>query len=63
MEKIQKSWGAKMFGLGDFWVSFAFVANIVVTLICVIYGIITWNSGGEADGVTHAVSRSQRGKN
>lgn len=31
--------------LGDFWVSFALIANVVVTLICVIYGLLNWNKG------------------
>ena len=36
-----------MLGLGDLWVSLAFIVNIAVVLICVIYGIINWNRGGE----------------
>lgn len=35
-----------MSALGDFWVSFALIANVAVTLICVIYGLINWNKGG-----------------
>ena len=31
--------------LGDFWVSFALIANVAVTLICVVYGIVNWNKG------------------
>ena len=34
-----------MSALGDCWISFALVANIVVTLICVIYGLVNWNKG------------------
>ena len=36
-----------MLGLGDFWVLLAYTANIIVVVICVIYGIINWNRGGE----------------
>lgn len=36
-----------MLGLGDCWVLLAFSANIIVVLICVVYGIINWNRGGE----------------
>ena len=36
-----------MLGLGDFWVFLAFVANVAVVLICVVYGIVNWNRGGE----------------
>lgn len=36
-----------MLGFGDFWVFLAFAANITVVLICVIYGIVNWNRGGE----------------
>lgn len=36
-----------MLGLGDFWVLLAFSANIIVVIVCVIYGIINWNRGGE----------------
>lgn len=36
-----------MLGFGDFWVFLAFSANVIVVLICVIYGIINWNRGGE----------------
>lgn len=36
-----------MLGLGDCWVFIAYTANIVVVLICIVYGIINWNRGGE----------------
>ena len=36
-----------MLGLGDFWVLFAYIANISVVLVCVVYGIVNWNRGGE----------------
>ena len=36
-----------MLGFGDVWVLFAYAANIIVVLICVVYGIVNWNRGGE----------------
>lgn len=36
-----------MLGLGDFWVLLAFSANIIIVIICVVYGVINWNRGGE----------------
>lgn len=36
-----------MLGLGDIWVFLAYTLNILVVLVCVIYGIINWNKGGE----------------
>lgn len=36
-----------MLGLGDGWVFLAYSANIIVTIICVVYGIVNWNRGSE----------------
>ncbi|HDQ44443.1 MAG TPA: hypothetical protein ENN17_02940 [bacterium] len=36
-----------MFGLGDFWVSAVFLLMILSTVLCVIYGALNWNKGGE----------------
>jgi hypothetical protein len=36
-----------MLGLGDYWVLTAYCANIIIVIICVVYGIINWNRGGE----------------
>ena len=38
-----------MLGLGDFWVAAAFWANIGAVLLCVIYGLVTWNQSDEND--------------
>ncbi len=38
-----------MLGLGDFWVSSVFILLILSTLLCVVYGAINWNKGGEDD--------------
>ena len=32
-----------MMGFGDFWVAAAFWANQPIVLICIIYGICSWN--------------------
>ncbi|MCD4830850.1 MAG: hypothetical protein K8R02_03460 [Anaerohalosphaeraceae bacterium] len=36
-----------MFGIEDKWVAAAYVLCILSTLLCVVYGIINWNKGGE----------------
>jgi hypothetical protein len=36
-----------MFGLEDGWVAAAFVLCILSTLLCIVYGAITWNRGDE----------------
>jgi len=36
-----------MFGLGDFWVSCAFILSILSVAACVVYGIINWNKGSD----------------
>ncbi len=38
-----------MFGLGDFSVSSVFILLILSTLLCVVYGAVNWNKGGEDD--------------
>ncbi len=40
-----------MLGLGDFWVSSVFVLLFLSTLLCVVYGAVNWNNGGEDDQV------------
>lgn len=34
-------------GIEDPWVWGAYVGSILVMLLCVIYGILNWNKGGE----------------
>ncbi len=36
-----------MLGLGDGWVVLAFLGNIGIALVCVIYGILNWNRDGD----------------
>jgi hypothetical protein len=36
-----------MLGLGDFWVSSAFLLCILSSLLCIIYGAMNWNKGDE----------------
>ena len=38
-----------LFGMADPWVAIAYIANIAVTLVCVIYGIIFYNSGDDSE--------------
>ncbi|WZV03716.1 symporter small accessory protein [Lentisphaerota bacterium WC36G] len=33
-----------LLGLGDVWISAVYIGNIIAVLLCVIYGIINWNS-------------------
>ena len=40
-----------LLGMGDPWVAAAYAANIIVTLICVIYGAINYNSGDDSGEV------------
>ncbi len=34
-------------GIEDPWILGAYVGCILVTLLCVVYGILNWNKGGE----------------
>jgi hypothetical protein len=34
-------------GINDPWISGAYIGCILVTLLCVVYGILNWNKGGE----------------
>jgi len=34
-------------GIEDPWILSAYIGCILVTLLCVIYGILNWNKGGE----------------
>ena len=36
-----------MLGLGDFWVSLIFVLTILSAVLCVVYGAMNWNKGGQ----------------
>ena len=37
----------EVLGISDPWVWGAYIACILVTLLCVIYGILNWNKGDE----------------
>ena len=37
-----------MLGMSDPWVAAAYCANIAVTLFCVVYGIVCYNSGDDS---------------
>jgi len=36
-----------MFGLGDFSIAAVYSLCILSSLLCIIYGIVNWNKGGE----------------
>lgn len=38
-----------MLGIPDPWVASAYLLCIAGTLVCVVYGLATWNRGGEED--------------
>ena len=38
-----------IFGMADPWVAAAYLANIAVTLICVIYGICFYNADDDSE--------------
>ena len=37
-----------MFGIDDPFVWLAFVLSIASTILCVVYGVITWNKGDDS---------------
>ncbi len=36
-----------MFGFDDFWIWSAYLLCILCTILCVIYGAVNWNKGGD----------------
>lgn len=42
---------AMLLGMSDPWVAAAYLANIVVTIICVIYGAVNYNTGDDSENV------------
>ena len=38
-----------LLGIPDPWVWGAYVLCILSTLLCVVYGLVNWNRGGEAE--------------
>lgn len=38
-----------LLGMSDPWVAAAYIANIAVTAVCVIYGIVCYNSGDDTE--------------
>lgn len=38
-----------MLGLGDFSVFAAYLLCILSAVLCVVYGVVNWNKGGEVD--------------
>ena len=40
-----------LLGMSDPWVAVAYMANIAVTLFCVIYGMVNFNKGDDSGEV------------
>jgi len=40
-----------LLGMADGWVALAYCANIAVTVVCVVYGIVCFNSGDDSGEV------------
>ena len=38
-----------LLGMSDPWVAAAYIANIAATAVCVIYGIVCYNSGDDTE--------------
>ena len=38
-----------LLGMSDPWVALAYIANIAVTLICAVYGLINYNTGDDSE--------------
>ena len=38
-------------GINDPWIWGAYIGCILATLLCVVYGILNWNKGGEDEEV------------
>jgi hypothetical protein len=36
-------------GINDPWIAAAYLLCIASTLLCVVYGLVNWNRGGEAE--------------
>ena len=45
-EKITKE-GMSLLGMADGWTALVWLLNVAAMLLCVVYGIINWNKGGE----------------
>lgn len=47
--KFNRNLQKMLFGMSDPWVAAAYLGNIAVTLICVVYGVICYNSGDDSE--------------
>ena len=46
-----------MLGMADGWVAAAFLLCLLSSLLCIVYGVINWNRGGEEEAPTEADRR------
>ena len=44
-EQLKKSLEKKMLGLGDGYVAAAIIGNVIITVACIVFGALNWNSG------------------
>jgi len=51
-----------MLGLEDPWVALAYILCILSTVLCVVYGIVTWNKGDEEPSVSDTAWAGQEDK-
>lgn len=38
-----------MLGLGDGWVAAAYWGTIAIAVVCIVYGVLTWNRSDEEE--------------
>ena len=41
-----------MLGISDFWIASAYALCLLSAVLCVVYGVVCWNKGGDADAPT-----------
>ncbi|MDT8390919.1 MAG: hypothetical protein RRC34_10470 [Lentisphaeria bacterium] len=51
-----------MLGMEDFWVGLAYLLCLLSSLVCVIYGIVNWNKGGDSLDKDDAVWAAEEDK-
>lgn len=44
-----------MFGIADPWIAIAYLLCILSSLLCIVYGLLKWNEGG--DGVDEETAK------
>jgi len=39
-----------MLGIDDPWILLGYICTLGITLVCILYGLVKWNEGGDPDG-------------